>query len=123
PPKPAAPVKPVAVQSLTPTGMTGAVPHPAVPAPVAAPPVSHAPAVHGAAPPVEILPGHVPIAPPPKRNFLVVYWAAIGGGSLMLSIGIHVGLIAAFIAIVFTTIREPKVDFLPGGGSKQGQEA
>ena len=47
----------------------------------------------------------------------------VGGGSLTISLLVHAGLIALFVAIVTVTVREPKVDFLPGGGSKQGQDA
>ena len=131
----------VNVQSLSPTGLTGSVAVPSaraasasVPVAVPAPsgvPVPTAAAVPApvvaavAAPVVEMgLPESVPvIGPAPKRNALVEYWKKVGGGSLMVSLLVHVGLIALFVAIVTVTVHEPKVDFLPGGGSKAGQEA
>lgn len=51
-------------------------------------------------------------------------WKKIGGGSLTLSLAIHVGLLlAAGLVVVVTQSVEPQVDFLPGGGPRQGAEA
>ena len=62
--------------------------------------------------------------PPPKRNRFVEGWKKLGGGSLTLSIGIHVGILLIAAYIVFTTRTEEKnVDFLPGGGTNQGAQA
>ena len=58
-----------------------------------------------------------------RRGTFLEYWRKVGGGSLAISLLVHAGLIAVFVAIVTVTVHEPKVDFLPGGGSKQGQEA
>lgn len=51
------------------------------------------------------------------------YWNKIGGGSFLLSLLIHVGLLVVAYFMVQTIVQEKKVDFLPGGGSKAGQEA
>ncbi|TDU68086.1 hypothetical protein EI77_03203 [Prosthecobacter fusiformis] len=60
----------------------------------------------------------------PQRNPLIQAWSRIGGGSLALSLLIHLGIIFAGGLIVFTTaIQEKAVDFLPGGGSPQGDKA
>ncbi len=51
-------------------------------------------------------------------------WRSIGGGSLTLSILIHVGLLVLAGFIVFATQTfEKQVDFLPGGGTQQGAAA
>lgn len=59
----------------------------------------------------------------PKSNFLVTYWRKVGGGSLTLSLGIHALILVGAYFMVQTIAMEPQVDFLPGGGSKAGQEA
>jgi len=120
PPSAVAPPPAVTVQSLTPSGsgLTGAVPVaiPSARGHTGAVPV-YAPIEHG-------LPEPAHVGPPPRRpNALVQYWRKVGGGSLALSLAIHGVLIAIFVAIVYTTTIEPKVDFLPGGGNKAGQEA
>jgi hypothetical protein len=67
---------------------------------------------------------YAPIAPPRQTNLLVEYWRKIGAGSFLLSILIHVGLfaLAAMIVIPQLMVKQP-VDFLPGGGSKAGEQA
>ncbi|MCE9519334.1 MAG: hypothetical protein K8R87_07265 [Verrucomicrobia bacterium] len=66
----------------------------------------------------------VVIGQPPKTNAFLAYWRKVGGGSLMISLLIHVGLIALFVTIVMSIPpQEVKLDFLPGGGSKAGAEA
>ncbi len=62
--------------------------------------------------------------PAPRRNPIVVWWRTVGGGSLTLSILIHVGLLAVAGLVVFSnTIITKNVDFLPGGGTTQGAAA
>ncbi len=59
-----------------------------------------------------------------KANAFVGAWKKIGGGSLVLSVLIHVALVAVAGLIVRQVVTsDPAVDFLPGGGSKAGQEA
>lgn len=59
---------------------------------------------------------------PPGR--LVQIWRSIGAGSLAFSIALHVGLLLLAAGIVFvSTIETKNVDFLPGGGTQQGQKA
>ncbi|WP_009963717.1 prenyltransferase/squalene oxidase repeat-containing protein [Verrucomicrobium spinosum] len=66
---------------------------------------------------------HAPIAPPVKKNIFAQYWRKAGGGSFMISLLIHAGLLVGAYFLVETIVTENKVDFLPGGGSKQGAEA
>jgi hypothetical protein len=67
---------------------------------------------------------HEPLPPPRRTNLLVEYWRKVGAGSFLLSILIHVGLfmLAALIVIPQFMAKQP-VDFLPGGGTKSGQDA
>lgn len=59
-----------------------------------------------------------------STNRLVKFWRRVGGGSLALSLIIHVSLLlGAGLFVIVTQIPEPQVDFLPGGGSAQGAEA
>ncbi len=59
-----------------------------------------------------------------SQNVFVLWWRKIGAGSLLLSIAIHIGLLIMAAFIVTTVVmKEQPVDFLPGGGSKTGQEA
>lgn len=52
------------------------------------------------------------------------YWQIVGGGSLVLSLSIHVVLLAVAAIVVGSVVSDEKaVDFLPGGGSKAGAEA
>ncbi len=60
---------------------------------------------------------------PAKVGRFVAYWRKVGGGSLVISLLIHAGIIIAAYFIVKSVIIEPKVDFLPGGGSKWGNDA
>ncbi|MEZ0275809.1 MAG: prenyltransferase/squalene oxidase repeat-containing protein, partial [Roseimicrobium sp.] len=125
-------VPPVQIQSLTPGGSTSS----AVPIPAA--PVIPAPAtLSSAIPTIETAayeeesyaPGyehpaiHHAIAPGPKKNIFVQYWNKVGGGSFLISLIIHVGLLVGAFFIVSEYSAEKKVDFLPGGGSKEGQQA
>lgn len=132
-PAPIIPQAPVSVQSLTPTGLTGQIMPPSarsasgsIPAMVPQPHIEVGvlePEYAQAVEEDQEAPPYVDLGAPPKRSAFARYWDKIGGGSLTLSLLIHAGLIALFILIVYTTTIEPKVDFLPGGGSKQGQEA
>jgi len=74
---------------------------------------------------VGVLEGMAPvvIGEPRKKNLFLEYWRVVGGGSLAISLLVHAALIAVFVVIVTVTVHEPKVDFLPGGSSKEGQEA
>lgn len=58
-----------------------------------------------------------------EPNMLVRYWRKAGGGSLVVSLLIHAGILVAAYFLVETIVLEKKVDFLSGGGSKAGQEA
>ncbi|MDB6136960.1 MAG: hypothetical protein JWO94_32, partial [Verrucomicrobiaceae bacterium] len=62
--------------------------------------------------------------PPPRMNPFMRWWKTVGGGSLTLSIAVHVGILVVAGLIVFTTQSVTKnVDFLPGGGTNQGAQA
>lgn len=57
-------------------------------------------------------------------NRFVRLWRSIGGGSLTLSIMIHAALLVlAGLVVLATQSFEKQVDFLPGGGTRQGAEA
>ncbi len=59
-----------------------------------------------------------------KVNPFVRFWQKVGGGSLTLSIAIHLGILIIGGAIVVSTqMMQKQVDFLPGGGSQQGAQA
>lgn len=62
---------------------------------------------------------------PTKRpNALVKAWRKVGGGSLTLSLAIHVGILVVGGAIVVSTqMIQKQVDFLPGGGTQKGAQA
>lgn len=119
-----APVAPVQIQSLQAASTvkdTGGVLAPIVisQAPTVSTP-EVLPVVLDTAPPF-----HAPSQPaaPPRKNALVEYWRKAGGGSFLVSLGIHAALLVGAYFVVETIVHEKKVDFLPGGGSKQGQEA
>src|SRR5262249_48757248 len=58
-----------------------------------------------------------------KRHWFHTYWRTVGGGSFMVSLGIHVvGLIIAVIIMTGVT-TVPRGGFFPGGGSKSGDIA
>jgi len=122
---PAAVPAPVAIPAAPlPAPVAAAVPAPVVaPAPMAAaveaahadeaglPQLFHPEAAHD-------------FGPPPKRHPLIEFWRKAGGGSLTLSIAIHVGLLLLAGLVVFTSTQTIKnVDFLPGGGTAQGAQA
>jgi Prenyltransferase and squalene oxidase repeat len=117
----------VQIQSLSASSASTHVPvH--VPAPTAAaptPPPVFEQAVHDATYPAPVM--HYPVQahiPPAKpRNKLMKYLSAMGAGSLFISLLVHAALITLAVLIVTITVKEPKVDFLPGGGSKGAAEA
>lgn len=66
--------------------------------------------------------------PEPKRELtpkekLAAFWATLGGRYLTFSILLHVGLLLIAGFIVFTTVSDPDIDFMPGGGTQQGERA
>lgn len=68
---------------------------------------------------------HIPAVIEIRRpNRLLRLWKSIGGGSLTLSILIHVGLLVlAGLVVLATGAMDKQVDFLPGGGTQQGAAA
>jgi len=108
-PKPAAPA--VAVAS-------------AIPVATAAP--EDAAHHHGEFGPVEVFHPEAAhyIEPAKPQNAFVRMWKKVGGGSLTFSIIIHAGILVAMALIVVAQkMVEKQVDFLPGGGTQQGQQA
>lgn len=64
----------------------------------------------------------LPIGAPPGR--FVRLWRAFGFGSLAFSLLLHgIVLFIAGVVVFVTTIETKNVDFLPGGGTQQGQKA
>jgi hypothetical protein len=64
------------------------------------------------------------IEPAKPVNAVVKMWRKIGGGSLTLSLAIHIGILAVGGAIVVSSqLIQKQVDFLPGGGTQAGQQA
>lgn len=63
------------------------------------------------------------VTAPEKVGKFVAYWRKVGGGSLVISLLIHAGILVIAYFIVKSVVVEPKVDFLPGGGSKMGNDA
>ncbi|MEN3941098.1 hypothetical protein WJU23_07385 [Prosthecobacter sp. SYSU 5D2] len=61
---------------------------------------------------------------PRRPNAIIEAWRKVGGGSLALSIAIHVGILVVGGAIVVSSqMIQKQVDFLPGGGTQQGAQA
>lgn len=59
-----------------------------------------------------------------RRNPIFEVWKRLGMGSLALSIMIHVAVFLAAGLVIFTqTVTEKNVNFLPGGGTTQGDQA
>lgn len=67
----------------------------------------------------------VPVYAPVKRpNRFIRLWRTIGGGSLTLSILVHIGLLVlAGFVVIASQVFEKQIDLLPGGGTQQGAEA
>jgi hypothetical protein len=62
-----------------------------------------------------------PVKPP---NPMVRFWRRVGGGSLTLSLAIHAAIIIlGGIIVVSSQMIQKQVDFLPGGGTQQGEAA
>ena len=67
---------------------------------------------------------HKEDAPPLTREERMrELWIKIGGRSLALSVGIHVLVLIVAALIVIHNVSEQHVDFLPGGGTSQGEAA
>ncbi len=120
------------IQSLSPKSLTGSVlPPVARTASVAIPPAAgrlrlpHTPGPEENRVEMGVLEKADPVlaAAPPASSAFLDYWRKVGGGSLTISLLVHAVLISVFVAIVTVTVHEPKVDFLPGGGSAQGADA
>lgn len=125
-PKLAAPRSPVTIQSLS--QESGTVPiFPQAPGTGAVPAASPSGAVKTVTVAAEGPKPFIADLPPDdgkKPGLIATYWKKVGGGSLIISILVHVGLIiAAMLAVQSTFMQEKPVDFLPGGGNKAGQEA
>ena len=60
-----------------------------------------------------------PVRVQPRVSAWLRFWRQMGGGSLMLSIAVHVGLLLlAGLIIVGSQIAKPAVDFIPAGGAQ-----
>ena len=57
------------------------------------------------------------------KKLFDAYWEKAGGRSLVASLGIHLLMLLIAIFVVHRQFIEPKIDFLPGGGSKGAAEA
>ncbi|MES2738649.1 MAG: hypothetical protein V4672_20200 [Verrucomicrobiota bacterium] len=60
---------------------------------------------------------------PVQPGLIRQYWERWGGKALSLSVAVHALLLLGGAWIVVTQVTEKQVDFLPGGGTKQGAEA
>ncbi|MFO1437361.1 MAG: prenyltransferase/squalene oxidase repeat-containing protein [Verrucomicrobiaceae bacterium] len=122
-PKPAVP----APSSAAPATPVVAVPVPTVAAvPVATAVPDDAAHHHTEFGPVEVFHPEAAhhIEPAKPQNAFVKMWKKVGGGSLTFSIMVHAGiLLAMFLIVVAKSVVEKQVDFLPGGGTQQGQQA
>ena len=59
-----------------------------------------------------------------EPNQFVKMWRKVGGSALLMSILIHAGLGVLALFVVFQSgVLDKEVDFLPGGGTAQGQAA
>jgi hypothetical protein len=139
-----APVAVPAPSIPTPSGVQAKAPAPSIPTPsglqakVPAPSVAAAPVVveaEGLSGEVheEVVHAEGEVYHPPALTHIEVgkpqnafqrAWAKVGGGGLTLSIAIHAGLIILAGSIYLAVKQQQKqVDFLPGGGTQQGQQA
>ena len=65
---------------------------------------------------------HIEVGKEP--NQFVKMWRKVGGSALLMSILIHAGLGVLALFVVFQSgVLDKEVDFLPGGGTAQGQAA
>jgi len=140
PPPQAAPAPAAPAPAAIPAPAPVAAPVPAAVTSVPAPSFTPAPIVSGptdsAEPEVQAVPvfeheeGHI-YHPEAVHHFeakpvnpFVRFWRKVGGGSLTLSIAIHVGILVIGAGIVISSqMIQKQVDFLPGGGSQQGAAA
>ena len=58
----------------------------------------------------------------PKEKFHQ-FWEKIGGRSLALSVAIHVVILIIAGFVVFSYTQSERIDFMPGGGTRQGDAA
>ncbi len=58
-----------------------------------------------------------------RRERLAAFWENLGGRSLTFSLILHASLLLIAGFIVFTTVIDPQIDFMPGGGTQQGERA
>ncbi|MEZ5385934.1 MAG: hypothetical protein R3F13_10515 [Prosthecobacter sp.] len=118
-----------------PAAVAPAMPAPSSPMPVAAAPTGVAAAPAAAAEEVVSVVAHAEgevFHPPalthievgPEPNHFVKAWRRVGGSALLMSILIHAGLGVLALFVVFQSgVLDKEVDFLPGGGTAQGQAA
>ncbi|MGV3663877.1 MAG: prenyltransferase/squalene oxidase repeat-containing protein [Prosthecobacter sp.] len=78
---------------------------------------------------------HVPLPPPmpppapelraaPQPSRMMRLWRQVGAGSLMLSVAVHVGVLAlAGLVIVGTQAMQAPTDFMPAGTTAAGEQA
>lgn len=58
-----------------------------------------------------------------RKEKFAAFWANMGGKSLTFSLVLHASIILVAGLIVFTTVHDPQIDFMPGGGTEQGDRA
>jgi hypothetical protein len=58
-----------------------------------------------------------------KRNLLAIYWEKVGGGSFLLSLVIHAGLLIGAFFVVKEYQQETPVDFMPHGEGAAAHQA
>lgn len=83
------------------------------------------------APPRRVIKPGDPDGPPlpdselatPEDEPPMTYWRKVGGGSLAVSIGIHLVFLLICSFVVTSVVTKPRIDFLAGGGSKAGRAA
>ena len=63
------------------------------------------------------------LPPLTRKEELRALWVMIGGRYLAYSVGIHALILVVAAVIVINTVSERHVDFLPGGGTSQGEAA
>lgn len=68
-------------------------------------------------------PGETPPVRTPIEEWLAAYWRKAGGGSLVLSVLIHLALLIIASFIVTSAVGKRAIDFLSGGGTKSAQAA
>ncbi len=101
-------------------------PFPVVPAYVQPAAVQASPPVYrpsDAAPAFSPYTYYVPSVAATSTNRAGQYWRKVGGGSFMLSLFIHAGILTAAYFVVETIVKENKTDFISGAVSLQKQAA